>query len=963
MRTGGPITSRQKPLKAAAIAAATLGLLITTSCTSAPAPQEAAVENPTKVLQNVHVQLSGAAGVQAINGTVVSVGADGASSSASTDYATSEVVGDLPVRATLRYTAKDKSGSDLADLKGYSGPLQVDVTLENLTVHSTALQYDVNGTSRTSNALVGAPLTVAASTTLNGVRPNDVTAGSADGSEGTNGVLSSTQDGSAVVQWATILAPPQSGASSTLRLVANVKDFTVPTVDIAIQPGLSTDLSGEGVVASALNTSDSSEMALQRRTISLVSDVAEVMTKAGATITDVRKSLETSATTLGVKTAGELKSNSEALARTMKSLKGELGNLRTSLESATTSAQSATTSQLTQTVSSIDAMLGDTSATPGTATIKGANCSATVAKPPKSSTVYSSLLAMSSQLEAYATVNAGCRDLVVSALKTSIGPEKPTLEECKEQGSLTCSLYGSAAAVTVALYSLVEKSDDLVAELQPELVTQALTEQGKSNTLIAKAREQISAIVNDDSGATEYDQSLKDLEAAVTAARGATDASKETLKGITAAIDTAEDKVDLLRKRLTDLKPTAEEATNELTGGRFANKSMKAQNQDLADRLCALGDGDSPANGRLSDAQVERLRSYLTAEPCEATDETGAQNPPLDTPWGYSAPLDERLDDQASRWDTVDKATDTSDADTEIGEAFSQAKDAVKTSEDSYDDIVAKLDAVDEAVKKVDGAATGHSSDINQLLKELDSTLDSTQETSTELTAALEKLKKQQDGLGDTLKSALTGLSAATVKQVLDATQTQARAMAEVGDRGSEAVIAAFNNSVNGLRSTSNDVVEDAKDTVDQQRGELKEQAAGLASAMDKTTEASLKSIAASTSASSKDVEGARALLSSSLNKVMLDLGDRKVKGSGLIGSMTTNSAKAGTADYQMALATQNAQGYANIRAQDVSGLLLRQAQFKASLTAADELPAFHYEVPASATHQTLYTLSIGGEK
>ena len=92
----------------------------------------------------------------------------------------------------------------------------------------------------------------------------------------------------------------------------------------------------------------------------------------------------------------------------------------------------------------------------------------------------------------------------------------------------------------------------------------------------------------------------------------------------------------------------------------------------------------------------------------------------------------------------------------------------------------------------------------------------------------------------------------------------------------------------------------------------------------------------------------------------MLDLGDRSVNGSGLLGSMATSAAKADTADYQLALASQNAEGYANIRSRDVAGLLLRQAQFKASLTAVDELPPFHLEVPAGATSHTLHP-EIGG--
>jgi hypothetical protein len=174
-------------------------------------------------------------------------------------------------------------------------------------------------------------------------------------------------------------------------------------------------------------------------------------------------------------------------------------------------------------------------------------------------------------------------------------------------------------------------------------------------------------------------------------------------------------------------------------------------------------------------------------------------------------------------------------------------------------------------------------------------------------------------------------------------------------------VITAFNRSISGLKSTSDEVVNDAEGTVNKQRDELRGQSDALAASLDKSTQSSLANIASSTSGSTRDVEGASALLSSSLTKVMLDLGDRSVNGSGLLGSMATSAAKADTADYQLALASQNAEGYANIRSRDVAGLLLRQAQFKASLTAVDELPPFHLEVPAGATSQTLYTLKIGG--
>ena len=299
-------------------------------------------------------------------------------------------------------------------------------------------------------------------------------------------------------------------------------------------------------------------------------------------------------------------------------------------------------------------------------------------------------------------------------------------------------------------------------------------------------------------------------------------------------------------------------------------------------------------------------------------------------------------------------ATDTTAADAGIGQAFTAIEEAAAGTN-------AGLDAVEKSVEALDGAATGGVDGTREDLESLAKAFDEAIGSSVQVGTTLVKLKEQQDELGDKITTSFGDTFKSTTAQVQKLVDEQVRQVAEIGDAGSTSVVTAFNRSIAGLKTTSDEVVKDAGATVDKQRGELQEQESALAASLAKGTEASLERIATSTSGSTRDVEGASALLSSSLNRVMLDLGDRSVNGSGLLGSMATSAAKADTADYQLALASQNAEGYANIRSRDVAGLLLRQAQFKASLTAVDELPPFHLEVPAGATSQTLYTLKIGG--
>lgn len=328
--------------------------------------------------------------------------------------------------------------------------------------------------------------------------------------------------------------------------------------------------------------------------------------------------------------------------------------------------------------------------------------------------------------------------------------------------------------------------------------------------------------------------------------------------------------------------------------------------------------------------------------------------PPRDLlqPVGFQDPLDVRLRDQATAWDSVLAAVDTTDPDQQIAQAFDDLDTTI-------DDTDAGLDAVDEAVAELDTAATKNTTSTQSELENLKDSLEKAIGPSEEIGTTLEELRKQQDGLGDRIMESLGEVSIETATEIYKAVDDQVREVADIGDAGSASVITAFDRSISGLKSTSDQVVTDAGGTVDKQRNELNQRGDVLAESLDRSTQASLVNIASSTSGSTRDVEGAGALLASSLNNVMLDLGDRTVNGSGLLGSMATSAAKADTADFQLALASQNAEGYTNIRSRDVNGLLLRQAQFKASLAAVEELPPFHLKVPEGATSQTLYTLTI----
>lgn len=898
-----------------AVAVTGIAALVLAGCTSNDKP----VTDPSRVLQTVDTRLAADGSISSISDTAISV-AGKESSSATTDHDPAKAAGDLPLRITTQYSTAKKTGTDLADLDGYSGRIAIDLTIENLTVKSKNLTYDVAGTSRSTPALVGAPFSVAASTVLTGTAADRIVTDAADPGSSTDGVVSTNQDGDAVVQWGRLLAPPTSGASSTLHLVADVKDFTAPTFDVAAQPGLSTDLSSTGVVNAAFGSDSDSELALQRRTIDLISQVNEVLARAGGTITEVRSNLETTSKTLGVSTAERLKESSSSLASTMQSLSGELGSLNGDLGTTAKATQSTVLQQLQQTTTSLDGLLGDTSATAPASVLDGNGCAARPTTSSGGGSVYGNLLRVSSQLEGYADASEACKQQVSAQLASAVGPETPDATTCaatETRDSLTCTLYESSTAINGSLIGLVSTGQALAARLQPETVDDA----------IASAAALDAQLTTISSTLDEYEN-------------GGDGGTGDALRGLSASADQIGTRLDTLTAAVRTTHDRAAAARDLVDGSGFP-LSMQRQNSTVADQLCTLA-----TLGQLDQADADRLRGYLTSEPCAGAPEGTVLQPGL----GFSTPMDQRLDDQAARWqEIVDSTSADATADGSVGSAIAGMR--------------TDLTALQSSIRAVQDAVRGGSDEVGSTIDRLRAALGDADRSQQVIATQLGTVRQTQIDLAaeveKTFKDA-SDQSSETFKKAIDA---QVRKVSTTATESNQAVRDAFDKSIAGLQSTAAEVTKDSKGTIDQQKGTLEQEGTELASAVDRQTASSLERIAASTSASTRDVQGASTLLTGDLNRVMLDLGDRKVNGSGILGAMATSAAKSDSADYQLALASQNAAGYANVRAEDVAGILLQQEQFRASLSAATTLPAFQLKVPASATSTTLYTFRIGAHR
>ena len=1001
---------------------------------------EQQVQNPTHVLQNVNLKLASNGNVSAIDTNNIYVNEQEHKSSSKTiNFKVKDVINDVPVRVSTQYQSSKGTGTNLKDLNGYSGELTIKVTVENLTLKSQEVSYDAGGTKRTNQALVGVPFTVAGSVSLDNVKSNQIiTSGDKTDDSATNGVISTTGDGKANVQWGAILAPPTSGASTSFTLKVNAQDFKAPDFDIAVQPGFASDLSGESVLNNSFNKNDANQVAMLQRTIDLVNNVDSTITSASSQVNELRSSLDNTSDTLGQDAAKNLQANSESLTKRMAELDGQIQSLKDDLAKTADGNKNQLISQLESTVNTMDTLLGDTSQVPNVS-VSHQNGSCTVDRGAAGggSSVYGNLVQLSQILNNYADASGDCQHALADSLRQTIGPDNPSPEVCRDGSSVTCSLYGASVTSQASLIGLVANGEKLVNELQPEY--------------LKGANQNYRALRGEVDNLTKYLQSDEGKKAIRDHQQNGD--VTESLKSSRRSVDELKKTSDELTKALNSLHSKAVAARNDVSGN---SNSIDQQNEDIANELCKLSVENG---GKLSQEEVDRLRSYLTSTPCGETPRTpqrdqnnqnqGDQNTPnnnqngnngnqndqnqghqdnnqntpnnnqngqndqngqggaqvtpqndptengqngqndqngqnqntpnnnqngnnanqggtpvvpaahrfaadkLQAPEGYGQAMDERLNNQARAWDEVIKETDLQNPTTPLAQNAKGFSDQVNS--------------LDSALSSVEKAYAGEGDDQNRDRDDrqndpnsLDEKLKSLTSASDELGKNLDELSSQHSELSEALKNAFKDSADETSKNINNLISQEIRQVSAQGSAGADSIQNSFTSSIYGLAEASNVIVRDAGNSLEAQRRDIAGKVENLKASLDGVTQSSLEQLDARTGNASRDLAGASVLLADDLNKVILDLGDSRVDGSGLLGALKTNAAKAGAADFQLALASQNAQGYTSVRAEDIAAVQLRQAQFKASLEKLKSLPSFHLPDGGKAEVKVVYTFHIG---
>jgi len=315
---------------------------------------------------------------------------------------------------------------------------------------------------------------------------------------------------------------------------------------------------------------------------------------------------------------------------------------------------------------------------------------------------------------------------------------------------------------------------------------------------------------------------------------------------------------------------------------------------------------------------------------------------------------DAALSAQSTSLEQIVTASDT----TTPGGATKKDVDAVRA---AVADVVAARDAI---VLAVDGAPDDPSKpSLSGSLKDLRTAVTDLRSGYDALSASVDKLDRDQTAAAAGVRTAFDKTAKETTDAVSTTVGTQIRLIGAQAGTSRAAVGASFDAATSGMRASADGITSDSARTIQEQTAQIQDQAAGSSAALSSQVEGSLTSMTQGLTGSVVDIEAARSLLTSDLDRVLLDIGSPDGSGTGLVGIMYSSAALTGSAGYQVAAANQAVAAHGAVRAQDMEGILLQQAQVKASLQAQSRVNGLAAPRPAAEQRTVVYSLRVGGSR
>lgn len=897
------------------------------------APVVFADESPQRALQAVTVELGTDGGVTALTSALVSRDEDGEETTTKTrGLDPAEHAGDLPVLITTSWRHDGRVGTDLADLDGVDGRVEIDLTVQNTTVRPERFRYDAAGVARDSYELVTTPLTVVASATL----PEDGAATLVRAQPGaaepgtTNGVIS-TGEGETTVQWASLLAPPRLSASTTFTLVQDATDFELPQLTLAVQPGLATDTSVARLVGDAFG-GKAAMVGSENNTIGLIANVNATLAQVTDSLLSVQQTLSVNAGQVGAAATDALTRTASDVDAAAAAVLADLRALDDSVAGTVRSTNGQATGALDTAVQSVKDYFGTptTGATPTPVSCGGSGTDTEVA-----GTLLGQLATVSNQLREMASASGDCVEDLRTTLRGAIGDA----DSCPPGGkALVCRLVGAGSELV-----------DLAGELQ----TQGDQVAGSLDlAALDSVQQMITGLV----------ASVQDLQTAGTALAGLLAPGTtvpDLLTGIGSLQDGIEDASDAVddvaaagvRDQLDAIDELAGERLTELQGA----DSITAQLQALATSICATAAATDPVTSAAYDA----MRREVDGKTCAGQ--------PLTVP-GSPDPLVDRVAGEAAAWSQVTTAT----------AAARTGLDGMTPALTGLKGRLAGL--ISGPLAGLTGLVNGPVSDtrlqdgVTDLLADLGALYTAPASsswtcasppavvTSPPLNAVTTNFAKVQcnqasvaANLKDLIDSASADVNAAGADEVQDAADDAAAA-----GRDADSSLEGLSGDLAGqLGASAAQQLEQGRAVVTAQTARLDAVQAAAEQDLDEAATSSVGRLAEQIAAANTSQSAASAALQAQLQKVLLDLGSA-AQGRGLLGVIQNSAGQTGVRTEQVQETSQSAASFRGVRVAELADAQLESQQLARSLQAAQGYGPFGVDLPRGSTSSTVFVFRLG---
>lgn len=508
---------------------AVLGTLALLAAGLVSAPRTAFADEP-RSLRSIDVTLAGDGAVTGVSSRLVTERGDGEVTT--TEDSVDPAEADLPVRVLTAYRADGRSGTDLADLDGHDGRVTIDVTVQNTTVRPAQVAYSSEGRQYDEFALVGSPLTVVGGVALD--EATRVVTAATDGQDVTNGVLGRDADGAPVVQWAAMLAPPRLATTATFRLVLESDDFTPPSFDLSVQPGLVSDPSIDGLVQAAFVDRAGSARRLQQDTITTIDAVNQVLTGASTVLTDIRADLESTASGVGAEAVGQLQGSRGEIPDQIATIVADLGTKSAEIDRNLEAAGRSGATDLDAALGDLGALVGPPGVAPReliTVRPVAGSCAVDASLAAGGdATLRDLFVSVGALLAAYADASGECAAVTTEALTALVGTRAeaespatscptPAQVAAGTARSVTCQLAATGQALEGTAAQLATLATDLAGQVRPAGFGDVATELGDVQAAVSSLNGLLGAL-STTGVATQVETLRTQLAAALATLRG-----------------------------------------------------------------------------------------------------------------------------------------------------------------------------------------------------------------------------------------------------------------------------------------------------------------------------------------------------------------------------------------------------------------------------------------------------------